>query len=166
MIKSASATTIFIMMANLLVKSINVCCRVQVRLGAGGRRQQLQLSAAFCTVSTSGNATYNHLHRDWDGAVECWVPTIFCHHRQVDHPVGNLLIVQRFSHTDHWRVRSRWQKLFAVTQILQDVFNNLLSDTNSLNELWVIPEWEDILHSTHITITIILNIRNTKYWIT
>lgn len=97
----------WLIMANLLVKSIHVCCRFQVRLGAGGGKQQLQHSTLFCTVSTSGIGTYNHLHCDWDGAVECWVPTIFGHHRQVDHPVGNLLIVQRFSHTDHWRVRGR-----------------------------------------------------------
>lgn len=130
----------FIIIANLLVNSINACQRFPVRLSAGGSKQQPQLSTVYCTVSTSGNSTYNHLHCDWDGAVECWVPTIFGHHCQVDHPVGNLLIVQRFSHSDHWRVRSRWQKLFAVMQVLQDIFNNYISDPNTLNELWVIPE--------------------------
>lgn len=76
-------------LANLLVQSINVCWRIQVRLSAGGRKEHLQHSTLFCTVSTSGKGTYNHLHCDWDGAVECWVSTIFGHHCQVDHPIGN-----------------------------------------------------------------------------
>lgn len=56
------------------------------------------------------NGTYDHLHRDRDGAVECWVSTIFGHHCQVDHPVGNLLIVQRPGHADHWWMGRRGQR--------------------------------------------------------
>ncbi len=52
--------------------------------------------------------TYNHLHCDRDGAVEGWVSSIFGHHSQVDHSIGNLLIVQRPGHTDHcWEERGR-----------------------------------------------------------
>lgn len=95
-------------------------------------------ATAFCTVSTSGNGTYDHLHRDRDGAVECWVSTIFGHHCQVYHPVGNLLIVQRLGHADHCREGRRRQTLFAFTEILQVAFNNSRCDPNILKELCMV----------------------------
>lgn len=55
--------------------------------------------------------TYNHLHRDTDGAVEGWVSSIFGHYCQVDHPSGNLLVVQRPGHTDHWWTEGASEKM-------------------------------------------------------
>ena len=56
--------------------------------------------------------TYNHLHCDWDGAVEGWASPVFGHYCQVDHPFGNLLIIQRPGHTDHWwKEGDRWRKV-------------------------------------------------------
>lgn len=45
--------------------------------------------------------TYNHFHRDRDGAIESWGPPILGHHGQVDHAVGNLLVVEGPVDADH-----------------------------------------------------------------
>lgn len=58
--------------------------------------------------------TYNHLHCDRGCSVEGWVPPVFGHHCQGDDPIGNLLIVQRPGHTDHWWTKRRRRLAFCV----------------------------------------------------
>lgn len=52
-------------------------------------------------MKVGGTGTYDDFHCDGDGAVEGWGPLVLGHHRQVNHPVGNLLVVERLGDADH-----------------------------------------------------------------
>jgi len=48
-----------------------------------------------------GCCTYKHLDGDRDSAVEWRGASILGHHRQVNNPVGHLLVVKGVVYTDH-----------------------------------------------------------------